>query len=53
MRLLKNATLFSPHPLGTVDILLGGERILWIGTSLPALPRGLIEKKWAAGGANL
>lgn len=41
MRLLKNATLFSPHPLGTVDILLGGERILWIGTSLPALPEAL------------
>lgn len=41
MLLLKNATVFAPHPLGTVDILIGGERILWIGSSLPALPGGL------------
>jgi beta-aspartyl-dipeptidase (metallo-type) len=41
MLLLKNATLFCPQPLGAVDILIGGERILWIGSSLPALPGAL------------
>ncbi len=41
MILLKNATVFSPQPLGTVDILIGGERILWIGPSLPTLPGAL------------
>ena len=38
MELLTNATVFSPHPLGAVDILVGGERILWIGSALPTLP---------------
>lgn len=36
--LLRNAETFSPHPLGRIDVLVGGERILWMGKGLPPLP---------------
>ncbi len=41
LTLLRNADLFAPEPLGSRDLLIGGERILWIGTALPELPRTL------------
>ncbi len=41
MLLLRNATVFSPEPLGVVDMLVGGERVLWIGSSLDDLPAPL------------
>lgn len=39
--LLRNAETFSPHPLGRLDVLVGGERILWMGPTLSSLPAEL------------
>ena len=39
--LLRNARVYAPEPLGTRDVLVGGERILWIGEGLDRLPAGL------------
>ncbi|MDN5864014.1 MAG: beta-aspartyl-peptidase [Gammaproteobacteria bacterium] len=36
--LLRNADVYAPKALGRRDLLLGGGRILWIGSGLPALP---------------
>ncbi len=38
MQLLRNADLYDPQPKGRASILIGGERILWIGdeVELPA-----------------
>ncbi|HYF39537.1 MAG TPA: beta-aspartyl-peptidase [Gemmatimonadales bacterium] len=41
MELLRNADLFDPAPRGRSHLLVGGERILWIGTDNPELPRSL------------
>jgi beta-aspartyl-dipeptidase (metallo-type) len=38
LTLLRNATLFAPESRGRAHLLIAGERIAWIGTSLPALP---------------
>ena len=39
--LLRNAQVFAPEPLGTQHLLLGGGRVLWMGTSLDDLPATL------------
>jgi beta-aspartyl-dipeptidase (metallo-type) len=46
MELLRNVDLYSPEPRGRSHLLLGGERILWIGADLPDLPSalGVIER---------
>nr|WP_330413531.1 hypothetical protein [Coprococcus sp. AF21-14LB] len=36
MYLIKNAEVYAPEYLGKKDVLLGGEKILKIGTDLPA-----------------
>jgi beta-aspartyl-dipeptidase (metallo-type) len=41
MELLRNADLYDPDPRGHVDLLVGGESILWAGPELPALPPAL------------
>jgi beta-aspartyl-dipeptidase (metallo-type) len=41
MELLRNADLYDPDPRGHVDLLVGGESILWAGTDLSALPPAL------------
>ncbi len=41
MELLRNADLYDPQPRGHSHVLLGGERILWIGADLPDLPSQL------------
>ncbi len=40
MQLLRNADLYDPQPKGRANILIGGERILWIGDELE-LPASL------------
>src|SRR5215213_10312363 len=40
MQLLRNADLYDPQPKGRVSLLIGGERILWIGDELE-LPANL------------
>lgn len=39
--LLRNARVFAPEPLGQQHLLVGGGRILWIGTDLADLPATL------------
>lgn len=41
MILLRNARVFAPEPLGVNDLLLGGGRVLWLGTGPLELPTGL------------
>ena len=38
MLLLRNATVFAPESRGQMDLLVGGEQILWMGASIGALP---------------
>ncbi|MBS0431807.1 MAG: beta-aspartyl-peptidase [Proteobacteria bacterium] len=38
---LRNAQVCAPQPLGTLDLLLGGGKILALESSLPDLPAGL------------
>ena len=43
MLLLRNADVHAPQPLGLHSLLIGGNRILWMGagTELPSLPSAL------------
>lgn len=41
LTLLRNANVFDPDRLGIRDLLVGGEKILWIGERLDALPVAL------------
>ncbi|MFK8017306.1 MAG: beta-aspartyl-peptidase [Gammaproteobacteria bacterium] len=41
MKLLTNASVFAPDPIGTQHLLIGGGRILWMGSELPGLPQAL------------
>lgn len=41
MKLLLNADLYAPAARGINHLLLGGGRVLWIGTERPDLPAGL------------
>ncbi|HRF83145.1 MAG TPA: hypothetical protein PLO34_01780, partial [Pseudoxanthomonas sp.] len=41
MILIRNADVYAPEPLGRRDLLLGGGKVLWIGTTgAPDLPAG-------------
>jgi beta-aspartyl-dipeptidase (metallo-type) len=46
MELLRNADLYDPEPRGRTHLLVGGERVLWLGRDLPVLPSslGVIER---------
>ena len=39
--LLRNAQVYAPEPMGHQHLLLGGGRILWMGTELADLPAAL------------
>jgi beta-aspartyl-dipeptidase (metallo-type) len=41
LKLIKNADLFSPEPLGLGHILIAGEKIVYVGTDLPELSAAL------------
>lgn len=41
LTLLRNAELYDPLPCGRRSLLVAGERIVWTGGALDALPRGL------------
>lgn len=38
LRLLRNAEVYAPQPLGRQQLLLGGGKVLWMGADAPALP---------------
>jgi beta-aspartyl-dipeptidase (metallo-type) len=37
LTLLRNAELYDPEPRGRMHLLVGGERVLWIGRDLPVV----------------
>ncbi|KRA76627.1 isoaspartyl dipeptidase [Lysobacter sp. Root667] len=41
LRLLRNAEVYAPQPLGRQHLLLGGGKILWMGADAPSLPAEL------------
>jgi beta-aspartyl-dipeptidase (metallo-type) len=41
LRLLRHATVFAPEPRGVCDLLVAGERLVWLGPRLDALPAAL------------
>ena len=53
IRLLRNAEVYAPEPRGIQDLVLAGERIVWTGTDLPALPAELDVEETDLGGRRL
>jgi beta-aspartyl-dipeptidase (metallo-type) len=53
LRILRNALVFSPAPLGKRDIVVAAGRILWLGGSLPAIDAELIEEEVDLAGARV
>lgn len=51
--LLTSADVYAPEPLGLVNLLIGGERILWIGRDLPQLSADLNVRVHDCGGARV
>jgi beta-aspartyl-dipeptidase (metallo-type) len=37
LTLLLNAELYDPEPRGRVHLLVGGERVLWVGREVPVV----------------
>jgi len=50
LKLLRNAEVFAPEPQGRRHVLVGGEQVLWIGESVPDLPKALGVETWDFGG---
>jgi beta-aspartyl-dipeptidase (metallo-type) len=46
MELLRNVDLYDPQPKGRSHLLVGGERVLWVGNEVPELPKslGVVER---------
>jgi beta-aspartyl-dipeptidase (metallo-type) len=51
LSLLLNAELYDPAPRGRMHLLVGGERILWIGREVPAL--GVAAEEHDLGGRRV
>ncbi len=53
MLLLRNATVYAPEPLGLLDLLVGGERILWMGAAGLPMPTALQVEEVDMGGRRV
>jgi len=53
LELLVDAELYTPEPMGRRHVLVGGERILWIGATLPQLPADLGVRTVNVGGQRV
>ncbi|MFT4512672.1 MAG: beta-aspartyl-dipeptidase (metallo-type) [Planctomycetota bacterium] len=53
LALLTSADVYAPEPLGLVNLLIGGERILWIGSDLPQFSPELNVQVHDCGGARV
>nr|WP_298129748.1 beta-aspartyl-peptidase [uncultured Pseudoxanthomonas sp.] len=51
--LIRNADVYAPEPLGRRDLLLGGGKVLWIGTDAPELPTAFGTQVLDLGGRRL
>ena len=45
LTLIRNADVYAPDALGVQQLLLGGGRILWIGSDLPDVARGACRSR--------
>jgi beta-aspartyl-dipeptidase (metallo-type) len=50
IELLRNAELYDPEPRGRRNLLVAGERIVWVGADLPSLDRSLGIRETDLGG---
>lgn len=50
LQLLRKANVFAPEPLGVCDLLIAGERVVWMGARLDALPASLAVEEHDLGG---
>lgn len=41
LQLLRNVRAYGPEPLGTLDLLIGTDRVVWMGTDPVVLPPSL------------
>ncbi|MFT4540905.1 MAG: beta-aspartyl-dipeptidase (metallo-type) [Planctomycetota bacterium] len=53
MQLIVDADVYAPEPLGIRHLMLGGGRILWMGTDRPALPPELQVEVIDLGGRRM
>jgi beta-aspartyl-dipeptidase (metallo-type) len=53
IHVLRNAEVYAPEPRGLLDLVVAGERIVWMGDALPALPRALAPTEIDLGGRRL
>jgi beta-aspartyl-dipeptidase (metallo-type) len=53
IHLLRNAEVYAPEPRGLQDLLIAGDRIVWIGDGLPALPSELEHEETDLGGRRV
>ncbi|MGH7630870.1 MAG: beta-aspartyl-peptidase [Gemmatimonadales bacterium] len=53
IRLLRNAEVYAPEPRGLQDLVVAGERIVWIGDGLPVLPAALAAEETDLGGRRV
>jgi len=51
--LVRNADVYAPEALGRRDLLLGGGKVLWIGTDAPDLPEAYGARVLDLGGRRL
>jgi beta-aspartyl-dipeptidase (metallo-type) len=51
--ILRNAEVYAPESKGRIDLILGGGRILWMGSDLPSLPAELIDEELDLDGARV
>jgi beta-aspartyl-dipeptidase (metallo-type) len=53
VKLLINASVFAPEPIGRQHVLVGGGQILWMGPERPTLPPALNVEETDLGGRRL
>jgi beta-aspartyl-dipeptidase (metallo-type) len=51
--LLRNAEVYAPEPRGLLDLMVAGERIVWMGDDLPPLPGALAASELDLGGRRV
>ena len=51
--LLRHAELYDPAPQGRRNLLVAGERVVWIGRDIPALDRALGVQEVDLGGRRV
>ena len=53
LQVLRNARVFSPTPLGVLDLVISAGQIAWLGESMPDLPSELVEEEIDLSGSRV